>query len=72
MEQWPLHANGHNRATFVASPDEDMVDIQTSGSVGGGDLHRTTRLGDDDDDGVSHYSVAYAGSHGKCSLTFQN
>ncbi|XP_057660281.1 H(+)/Cl(-) exchange transporter 5 [Diorhabda carinulata] len=58
------HANGHSRAKFVASsPDEDMVDIQTSVSVGGGDFHHTTRLGDEENDGLSHYSVSYSGVH---------
>ncbi|XP_068913490.1 H(+)/Cl(-) exchange transporter 5 isoform X2 [Tenebrio molitor] len=45
------HTNG-NRATFVATPDEDMIDITTSG---GGE--RTTRLGDDEDDSVSFGGV---------------
>ncbi|XP_049819750.1 H(+)/Cl(-) exchange transporter 5 isoform X2 [Aethina tumida] len=50
-----MHYNGNgSRATYTAN--DDMIDITTSG--GGAD--RTTRLGEDED-GMSHYSVAFGG-----------
>ncbi|CAH0545831.1 unnamed protein product [Brassicogethes aeneus] len=57
-ENEPLmqYTNG-SRATYTAN--DDMIDISTSGSgTAGGD--RSARLGEDED-GLSHYSVAFGG-----------
>lgn len=41
---------GNQRAIFIASADEDMIDISTSGN---GSQERPPPLGDDED-GISH------------------